>query len=95
LDNWGWSTLPRVEYLGLEQSSQETSERGAHFRGKNIKGGALFSGDNIWGWSTFSRGEYLRVEYSSQKRIIGDEAVFPGENTVSVGGTVFPVSKVE
>jgi len=60
-----------ADYLGLEQSSQETSERGAHFRVKNMKGGALFSGENIWGWSTFSTVEYLRVERSSQKRIIG------------------------
>jgi hypothetical protein len=85
-----------MNIFGLEQSSQGTSERGAHFRGKNIKGGALFSGENIWMiGSTFSRGEYFRVEHSSQKRIIGDETLFPGENTVSVGGAVFPVSKVE
>jgi hypothetical protein len=43
----------------------------------------------------FSRGEYFRVERSSLMRIIGVETLFPGEDTVSVGGALFPVSKVE
>ncbi len=45
--------------------------------------------------SSRGRIQYFRAEHSSQKRIIGDEALFPGEDTVSVGGALFPVSMVE
>jgi hypothetical protein len=65
---WGWINLPR-EHL-----------RVAHFRGKNTRAGALFSGRILGGWSTISGEEIWGWGTLAMGKYLGDGALFQREN---------------